>query len=108
MVFLSDGRVMGMMGAGYAFDGMVSRTAVRRARSERATSFYPAAYFVLYPFISLPRTALGVPLPTEVAREGDTSSGICGRPRGPMGTDRVWLASREPLFLTVYYIGVHM
>lgn len=102
------GWVMGMMGAGYPFDRMVSRTTVRRRGSEPRASVYPAAYFVLYPFISRPRTALGVPLPTEVAREGDTSSGICGRPHGPMGTDRVWLASREGRFSTVYYIGLHM
>lgn len=39
------------MGAGYASEGVVSRTAVRRARSERTTSVYPAVYSVLYPLV---------------------------------------------------------
>ena len=98
-----------LMGAGYAFEGMVSRTAVRRARSERTTSSYPAAYFVLNPFISRPRTVLGVPrCVMRVFIPRDDPAHRRGRPRGPMGTDRVWHACREPLFLTVYCIGVPM
>ena len=57
-----------IMGAGYPFDRMVSRTTVRRARSERAAPVYPAVYFVLLPLVSHldPLWALpadGCPLP---------------------------------------------
>jgi hypothetical protein len=41
-----------IMGAGYASEGVVSRTTVRRGASEAPAPVYPAVYFDLSPFIS--------------------------------------------------------
>ena len=40
------------MGAGYASEGVVSRTTVRRGASEAPAPFYPAVYFDLRPLVS--------------------------------------------------------
>lgn len=60
--------MMGMMGARSSFDRVLSPATAGRGGSEPPARCYRAAYFVLYPFISRPRTVLGVPLPAEVIR----------------------------------------
>lgn len=50
-----------IMGAGYPFDRMVSRTAVRRGSSELPASVYPAVCFVLRPLVSHPKSFRTLP-----------------------------------------------